>query len=809
MKRYICIHGHFYQPPRENPWLEEVELQDSAAPFHDWNERITAQCYGPNASSRILDGEQRIIDIVNNYAKMSFNFGPTLLSWMEKNQPATYEAILAADALSLKRFSGHGSAIAQVYNHMIMPLANRRDKITQATWGVEDFRKRFGRAPEGMWLPETAVDDESLEILVDLGVSFTILSPRQAARVRRIEPEEGPWQDVSSERIDPTTAYRRILPSGRSISLFFYDGPISQELAFGDLLSSGESFLNHLMSAFTAEGREWPQLVHIATDGETYGHHHQQGEMALSYCLYLMENNPEVTLTNYGEYLEHHPPQFEVDIFQNSSWSCVHGVERWRADCGCNSGMHPQWNQAWRQPLRTAMNWLRDTLATIYEEYGARYFDDPWAARDRYIEVILDRSPEKVRSFLEAAGSRHLPHPDMVNALQLLEMQRFAQLIFTSCGWFFDDISGIENVQVLQYALRSIQIAEEITGSFIEEEFIQRLERAPSNVLANGSEVFVNYVQPAKVDMHRVGAHYAISSLFEQHPAEFDFACYTALSEMHTRLDMGRSSMVTGKTRIASRITLQEVVISFAALHLGDHNVTCGVNLYKDVASHRRMEKELKGPFERGDITEAIRMIDGHFGANTYSVYHLFRDQQRKVVKEILTPAYQTAEASYRQVFEDSYPILNFLNWLYIPPPRLLLDAAETIVNTDLSRLFEHDKMDVYRLGQLIKDAKKFHLTIDTDTLSFSVSFWVNARMTELKAQPDNTQLIDVIKDVLSKLLPLNLALNLAESQNIYFSLGKDRLPGKRQAADRGDHDALRWIEAFTELGGLLKVKLT
>jgi len=271
MSRFICIHGHFYQPPRENPWLEEVELQDSAYPYHDWNERITAECYAPNTASRTLDAERKIIDIVNNYSKISFNFGPSLLSWLERHKPDVYQAVIEADKKSQGLFSGHGSALAQAYNHLIMPLANSQDKRTQVIWGIRDFQYRFHREPEGMWLAETAVDLQTLEFLAEHQIKFTILAPSQAHKVRKIN--DGKWHDVSGGKIDPKAPYICRLPSGKSIALFFYDGPISHELAFGRLLKSGEGFAKKLISAFPKDNQE-PQLVHIATDGETYGHHH-------------------------------------------------------------------------------------------------------------------------------------------------------------------------------------------------------------------------------------------------------------------------------------------------------------------------------------------------------------------------------------------------------------------------------------------------------------------------------------------------------------------------------------------------------
>ncbi|HEX8060029.1 MAG TPA: DUF3536 domain-containing protein, partial [Cyclobacteriaceae bacterium] len=375
--KFICIHGHFYQPPRENAWLEVIEVQDSSHPYHDWNERISAECYAPNASSRILDQKGVITNIVNNYSKISFNFGPTLLSWMETNDKDTYQAILEADKESIRNFSGHGSAIAQVYNHMILPLANTRDKETQVVWGIRDFEKRFERKPEGMWLAETAVDTESLEILAKHGIRFTILAPRQAKAVRRIGDEE--WTEVHEGTVDPRNAYRVNLPSGNTIDVFFYNGSISQGIAFNGLLNDGRRFAQSLMDSFGLE--EDPQLVNVATDGETYGHHHRHGDMALAFCLDHIEKNQEATITNYAEFLSKFPPHFEAQVIENSSWSCVHGVERWRNNCGCNSGGHPGWDQQWRGPLRDALDWLRDTSSQLFEREAGKFLRDPWSAR--------------------------------------------------------------------------------------------------------------------------------------------------------------------------------------------------------------------------------------------------------------------------------------------------------------------------------------------------------------------------------------------------------------------------------------------
>jgi alpha-amylase/alpha-mannosidase (GH57 family) len=435
MKPFVCIHGHFYQPPRENPWLGEVEIQDSAYPFHDWNERILAECYAPNSAARILENGKDIVKIVNNYAKISFNFGPTLLSWLEKHEPEIYLAILEADKQSQKRFSGHGSAIAQAYNHMIMPLANSRDRHTQVSWSIQDFKYRFKREPEGMWLPETAVDFETLEILAHHGILFTILSPQQALRIRKIGQKD--WIDVSGGKVDPKKPYLVQLPSGGKIAVFFYDGAISHDIAFGDLLKNGELFFQRLLQAISPEQTEI-RMVHIATDGESYGHHHRFGEMALAFCLDKIDSAGITSLTVYGEYLEMCPPEYEVEIVENSSWSCAHGVERWRSDCGCSTGQHPDWTQAWRGALREAMDWLRDQVAPIYEKEMAAFFKDPWEARDDYVQVVLDRSKKNVEAYFSRHLIRDPSQAEKTKILKLLELERNALLMFTSCGWFFD-----------------------------------------------------------------------------------------------------------------------------------------------------------------------------------------------------------------------------------------------------------------------------------------------------------------------------------------------------------------------------------
>lgn len=495
MERYICIHGHFYQPPRENPWLETVEPQDSAFPYHDWNERITDECYARNAASRILNEEKQIIKIVNNYSKISFNFGPTLMSWIADKFPNVYQAILDADKESQQRLEGHGNAIAQAYNHTILPLSNRRDKYTQIVWGIRDFVHRFQRQPEGFWMPEAAVDIESLEIMAEQGIKFTILAQRQAKRFRKLGTSA--WQDVNGGQINPTMPYLLQLPHGRSIAIFFYDGAISQEVAFSSMLNNGENFANRLNDIFSDKLSQ-PQLAHIATDGETYGHHYAHGDMALAYALDYIERKNLAKITNYGHFLQKFPPSCEVEIIENSSWSCIHGIERWRSACGCNTGKQLDWHQNWRAPLKESFDWLRDNLIAVYEEKSPAFFKDSWNARNNYIDVIINRSDKALQEFFKTNASHALSDSEKQSALRLLEMQRHAMLMYTSCGWFFDDLSGIETAQVISYAARAIQLSEIFLSNSLEKQFLEKLSKSKSNLKnhGDGRSIYQKKIKP-------------------------------------------------------------------------------------------------------------------------------------------------------------------------------------------------------------------------------------------------------------------------------------------------------------------------
>ena len=801
MDRYVCIHCHFYQPPRENPWLEAVELQDSAFPYHDWNERISAECYAANAFSRSLAGDGRIEKIVNNYSRISFNFGPTLLSWMEEKSPAAYRAILEGDRESREAFSGHGSALAQGYNHIILPLANARDKATQVRWGIRDFTHRFGRPPEGMWLPETAADVGTLDVLAGEGIRFTILAPRQAAKVRKKGSRD--WRDVSNGRIDPTIPYELRLPSGRKICLFFYDGPISQGVAFERLLDNGEFLANRLLGAFSDQ-RPWPQqLVHIATDGETYGHHHTHGEMALSKALQLLDANPEVRITNYGEHLERFPPTHDVRIFDNSSWSCVHGVERWRSDCGCNSGGRPGWNQEWRRPLREAMDGLRDTIAPLFEGEGRKVFKDPWAAREEYISVILDRSDASIDEFLARHAAGKLTPKQKTRALQLMEIQRQAMLMYTSCGWFFDDLSGIETVQVLQYAGRVIQLSGDIFGDSVEAGFLTRLERAKSNVPEHkdGRALYDKFVKPATVDLHKVAAHYAMSALFENYGERDRIYCYDVERHDIRVRTAGRTKLLLGRARVTSEITRKTAFVTFGVLHLGDHNISGGVRDFRGEEEYETLTREIGDVFKSADLPEAIRTVDKQFGLGTYSLKLLFRDELRKILHIILDQTLSGTEASHREIYNQHASMMRFLSGMDIPLPDPLHASAKVTLNAGLRRAVSAETLDATAIRGLLEEGSTIGIQLVSAGLGFPLQKRIDAIANDFREKPDDLGLLHRFEEAVEMGHDLPFEVLFWGAQNIYFELLQTVYPGFLTKSREGDEQAALWIGLFRSIG--------
>lgn len=792
-QKFVCVHGHFYQPPRENAWLEAIEVQDGAAPFHDWNARINHECYAANGSSRILNKQNKIVRIVNNYSRMSFNFGPTLLAWMETAAPLSYRRVLDADRTSMERFGGHGSAMAQVYNHIILPLAPRQDRITQIRWGIADFEHRFGRKPEGMWLAETAVDLESLDLLAQHGIRFTILAPHQCARVRAIskegDPEAPVWHSTPGASVDPTQPYLVHTAEDRSIAVFFYDGPASRAVAFEGLLNDGGNFARRLLSGFRDNGRPG-QLVHIATDGESYGHHHRHGDMALAYALEWIENNSDARLTNYGEFLEKFPPAYEAEIEGNTSWSCSHGIERWRSDCGCSTGSCAGWNQKWRATLRAALDWLRDTIRPPWSTLATDIFNDVDAARDRYIRVICSRSGESIEEFLSLSMRLEPSLQEKTQALKLMELERHLQLMFTSCGWFFDDISGIETVQVMAYAARAIQLASELFADSVtslEQEFIERLAVAESNVpeQGNGAQIYTRLIKSQELGLEQVAAHYAVISLFEPQPETGTLFCYDVRRKSCEILSSGRGRFAYGQAEICSQITLECESVDFAVLHLGDHNLSAAVRRTdrKKECSFGDFGEEIRDAVERSDLPEVMRVFIREFGSAGYSLNSLFRDEQRRILKILLDSTLAEMERTLRTIYEDHTSLLHYLSASGIPQPQVLAVAAEFSLNADLRQTLESDPFDPFRVRTLLKRARSERVRWETYVIPYVASQRMLRAMTGLMEHPDSMHL-DFAIEVLDVLRELPFELDLWETQNkwqamlhtLNFSNGENRL---------------------------------
>lgn len=803
-EKYVCIHGHFYQPPRENPWLNKVEIQDSAYPYHDWNHRINAECYIRNTSSRIWNNDGKIESIMNNYAWMSFNMGPTLLAWMENETPETYNAILEADIESQKRFSGHGSALAQAYNHMIMPLANERDQETQVIWGIEDFKSRFKREPEGMWVGETAVNTSTLEMMAKHGIKFTILSPYQAKRVRKIGEEK--WEDASDAKVNTKRAYVCNLPSGNKISLFFYDGPASQGVAFEGLLNDGKRFADRLQGQFTEEDEV--QLVHIATDGESYGHHHTLGEMALSYCLHHIDDNEDANLTIYGEFLEKFPPEYEAEIMENTSWSCYHGVERWRSNCGCNTGGNDGWTQEWRKPLRETFDWVRENLITLYEKELQKYTSDPWDVRDKYIQVILNREYENTNAFLEQYISRDLSAKDKVKILKLMEMQYHTMLMYTSCGWFFDEVTGIESMQDIFYAKRAIQLAEEISGKDYEEDFVDLLEKIKSNLPEYGTVLtaYDRFVKPMALDMVRIGAHYAVSSLFEDFPEEVSLYNFSASVKTKYYYEAGKQKLIIGRTEFRSDITWETVDISYAVLHMGDHHLFGGVRKYMGEEAFEEMHSSVSTFFQKSNMYEIFNKLDSYFGSHNYSFWHLFRDEQRSIMELVMENTLKNVDNTMQQIYENSYPLLQTFTEINMAVPQRLKTPVDMAINGKLIQELKNGEFELERLKNLLHTASNINVNLDVVTLNFLTDNKLNTLMHEFQENPSDLDLLDNIYSLIDLIKESPLQPNEWEAQNIAFKIKEEHYDHYVEEEKKGNEEAAAWLKSFRYLSEKLNL---
>jgi alpha-amylase/alpha-mannosidase (GH57 family) len=787
MARLLCLHGHFYQPPRENPWIDEIEVQDSAEPFHDWNERIAVECYGPNGAARLKGAGDRIVDIVNNYRHLSFNFGPTLLAWLERFRPDVHARVVEADARSVED-RGHGNALAQGYSHAILPLASPRDRLTQIRWGLADFRRRFQREPEGFWMPETAADGATLAALAAEGIRFTVLSPYQARRVR---PPGGEWQDATGARFDPTRPYR-VRAGGRELAVFFYDGHIARDLAFGDALSSAEALVRRLEGGFDP-ARRHDEVLTVAFDGETLGHHKKGGDEVLAGALRRLARAGEPRLVNLAQALALAPPEWEAEIVERSSWSCAHGVERWRSDCGCHVGGEPGWTQAWRAPLLAALEGLRDRLAELYERELAPLLPDPWRAREAYVEVVLDPERRDAEGFLRREAGRPLSREEVVKALRLLEMQRQSLLMFTSCGWFFAEISGLETVQVMKYAARAIQLARDATGVDLEPGFEAALALAPSNRPAHGDgrRVYEALVKPSVVSLEGLAAHLAIASAARETPAAGSvFRHGYRLEGIRSALS-GPAALTVGRMRLDGAVTGEELDVLYCVLRLGVADFRCGIAPCRGPAHHAEVEAALFARLEQAAFHRVLREIDRFFPGRDYALRDLFLDERRRVARALLEGSLRRYEDDYREIFEDNERLMEFLREIDSPIPGPLRVAADVTLTGRLLELMNRARSGRMgleeaeeRLGELVELARRLGARLRLAPVRRDVEALVLARLEALAAGSAPAARAAEAAGILALAERLGLRLELWQAQNrLWAWAGSGRVTLEREAA--------------------------
>jgi alpha-amylase/alpha-mannosidase (GH57 family) len=787
----VAIHGHFYQPPRENPWLEAIEHEESASPFHDWNERIAFECYRPNAYARIVDSRGKILDLINNYSFLSFNFGPTLLSWIEKKRPLIYQKILEADRESFRRL-GNGNAIAQVYDHLIMPLAHSRDQETEVRWGIADFERHFRRKPEAMWLPETAVNYVTLQILIEHGMSYLILSPFQALRVRSFASKK--WMDVSQGKIDTTQPYRCFLRdrSGKKlldqyIDIFFYDGVISREIAFGELLQDGNRFCQRFVQAFRKE-KKGPQLIHVSTDGETYGHHKKFGEMALAYALSKGLTAQGFKVLNYGAFLKRFPPVYEVEIDEGprgegSAWSCSHGVGRWKEDCGCSTGGQPGWNQRWRGPLREALNLLRDDLGILFEKEGENIFRDPWEARKGYIDVIMDRSPESIQKFFERFGRQGLEEKGRIKGLKLLEMQRHALRMFTSCGWFFSDLAGLETQLILQHAARAIQLSEEFSNQEIERRFLQVLSQGQSNLpeMRDGLQIYEQLVKPKQVSLEQVVNHYAFSSLLDADEKEKRIFCFRAKGIENERIEKDGRSLLLGKVRVISDIIPESKEFFFGLIFSKGRLPQNWISEDRGTLDFNTLKQKGVDAFEKGreELKEVLAFL---LGNQIYTIRDILKEERAEIFRKFVQEEIGETFRIYAEIFNRTKPTIEILTGERMEIPYEICAAAEITLSHRLLQEVRQLREDLGSplakgaIEQIVEESKRYgcrlrkeeSLVVLNELLKEKMECLRRTKCSDLPAQEGLIQEIIILLDLSKK---WDFALDLWEAQDLMHEI--------------------------------------
>lgn len=783
-RAHFVFHGHFYQPPRENPWTDEVEREPSARPFHDWNARITAECYAANAAARIHDDRGRILRVANNYERISFNFGPTLLRWLQRYDPRTLRRIVEADRISAARL-GHGNAIAQAYNHMILALADARDRRTQIRWGCLEFQHRFGRAPESLWLAETAANHAVLDEMIEQELRFVILAPMQARRVRPVVDSQ--WQEVSGGRVDPSRAYvyRHRDGSGRSIAVFFYDGPLAQSVSFGGALHDGRNLAQRAEGAIV-EQRGHPQLIHLAVDGETAGHHVGFGNLALAWALEREIPHRGLEVTNYAAFLDLHPPTWECELDEGpygegTSWSCAHGVGRWIRDCSCRIDPGAPTQQAWRGPLRRALDIARDGGREFFERETATLLRDPWVARDEAVRLVLDCGPSERERFFAEHAARELSAEEQARVLGLLEFQHQAMLMYTSCGWFFDDIGGLESVQVLRYAARMLEMWEELGGTPPREKFLAALARARSNDArrGTGADVFRRDALAVQVTPERVAAHLAMSSLVQVPPEHGHLALHRFERRAFHLRESGSLRLVTGRFVLEHQRTLRSHDLQVAMLHRGGLDFFTVIAPYDD-ADFEQRQSQLHEALEQGDHA-AARTIEAMAGLRgpRFGAEDLLESGRQELLQFALSEVIDRFSEAYSALYAENREILSSLRAMGMELPEELQAATNFTLRKQLEREFvEHADADDpaawSRSIEVVRAALAHDVRLDSALARRHFERMLSERIEQLAsavrdgASEAATLVLRRITEILDTADTLKLRLDLGEPQLVF-----------------------------------------
>ncbi len=779
--KFICLHAHFYQPPRENPWTQEIEIQDSATPYKNWNKRIAEECYAPNAKARILDDDLRIKKIVNNYSRMSFNFGPTLLSWLESKSPETYQAILEADKESQNLFGGHGSALAQPYNHMIMPLANSRDKLTQIRWGIEDFKYRFKRNPVGMWLPEAAVDIETLDLAAGEGIGFTLLAPSQAKQIR----SKTTWVSVDENSLDTTRPYKLQLPSGRPFSIFFYDKNVSHQLAFENLLSNGDKFLNNLTSKFSTD-TDKVELVHAATDGETYGHHHKFGDMTLAYVLDQVLNHDSCSLTNYAQFLENHTSTWEVEILEDTSWSCAHGIERWRSNCGCHTGGRESWSQAWRKPLRDSLDDLRDQFEGEFQGALKPLVKDPWAARNDYIHLL--QPGKDFERFFAEHGSVVLSEKEKINILKWLEIQRHAMLMYTSCGWFFNDISGIETEQILRYASFALGLYSQLGDDNLEPQFLAILKDAKSNIAKwkDGKFIYEKMVGETRVSVEQVFSCGLFAYLLSQSVENTSVGAHSVAVANVDKVSKGSSELIFGTGEVSSKTVLEITPLEFYSIHNGDGQ------FQNFIFSQGNGGADIQSLFCNQGYQDTLELLVEKFGAPVYPRREIFHNHFDKLADDLGQSFWIDNDELRNKITQSRKSLALLHNKLDTPLPLSAVSLSKVFLLEQWMEILNSNNPCIDQIGQMLS----FSDGISMDSLEFSAVYEHRMRelIAEIKKEPNKFEVLDRLNAILGLLDSVPVKINLWRTQNEVCEIFQAHFHEMQQRKNAGEKAAEQWL---------------